>query len=342
MNISIIGAGSTALAGAAYFNLKNVPCQVYVRNRIKAACWNQSPLTVRGKIDTSLYVPFTTDLKKAVEEADILMVCTHATDHEGVVEEIAPFLHDGQCLLFMNGCWGAIKACRLLSKQQDAPSISIAETANMPFIAHLSTDYKTLEFKAMKEEIGYSCLGEEGELSTLLHLMAPKVSRVASPASTSLSATNPIIHVTACLFNMTRIENGEKFHFFGDSLTPKVAAYMEACDGERIAIGKALGLSLSSLLDVLNASWGEKKENLYDALTENQSYKTVMGPTDLKGRYLSEDLPCGMGSLRDLSDMMHVDAPHIRSLVDTLSLYLGKPYTPFLTPQDLRVIKSLK
>lgn len=141
---------------------------------------------------------------------------------------------------------------------------------------------------------------------------------------------------------MTRIENGEKFHFFGNSLTPKVAAYMEACDGERIAIGKALGLSLSSLLDVLNASWGEKKETLYDALTENQSYKTVMGPTDLKGRYLSEDLPCGMGSLRDLSDMMHVDAPHIRSLVDTLSLYLGKPYTPFLTPQDLRVIKSLK
>ena len=50
MNISIIGAGSTALAGAAYFNLKNVPCQVYVRNRIKAACWNQSPLTVRGPL----------------------------------------------------------------------------------------------------------------------------------------------------------------------------------------------------------------------------------------------------------------------------------------------------
>ena len=40
--------------------------------------------------------------------------------------------------------------------------------------------------------------------------------------------------------------------------------------------------------------------------------------------------------------MMHVEAPHIRSLVDTLSLYLGTAYTPFLTPQDLRVIKSLK
>ena len=107
---------------------------------------------------------------------------------EAVVEEIAPYLHDGQCLLFMNGCWGAIKACRLLSRMQNVPSITIAETANMPFIARLSADYKTLDFKAIKEEIGYSCLGEEGELSTLLHLMAPKVSRVASPASTSLSS----------------------------------------------------------------------------------------------------------------------------------------------------------
>lgn len=66
---------------------------------------------------------------------------------------------------------------------------------------------------------------------------------------------------------------------------------MEACDKERIAIGKALGLSLSSLLDVLNASWGEKKENLYEALTENESYKTVMGPADLTGRYLPKTSP---------------------------------------------------
>ena len=342
MNITIIGAGSTALAATAFFNLKNIPCQVFVRNRMKAAFWNKTPLTVRGRMDASFFVPVVTDLKEACQKADILMVCTHATDHEAVVEEVAPYLHEGQCLLFMNGCWGAIKACRVLSKKQDVPDITIAETANMPFISRLSPDYKCLDFKAMKEEIGYSCLGKEGELSNLFHLMASKVSRVASPASTSLSATNPIIHVTQCLFNITRIENGESFHFFGAPLTRRVADYMEACDNERIAIGKALGLSLSSLLDVLNASWGDKKENLYEALTENESYKTVMAPSDLRGRYLSEDLPCGMGSLRDLADMMHVEAPHIRSLVDTLSLYLGTAYTPFLTPQDLRVIKSLK
>ena len=342
MNISIIGAGSTAMAAAAYFHLKNIPCQVYVRNPAKAAFWNRSPLYVTGKINTSFYVPLTTDLRKTADKADILMVCTKAADHEGVTEEIAPHLHEGQCLLFMNGCWGAVKACRLLSRKQDIPSISIAETANMPFIARLSEDFSKLDFKALKEEITYSCLGDEGAVSPFLHTLAPRISKVSSPASTSLSATNPIIHVTACLFNITRIEAGESFPFFGAPLTERVVRYMEGCDRERLAIGKALGLSLSPLLDVLNASWGEKKGTLYEALSENPAYRTVPGPSSLTDRYLAEDLPCGMGGLLDLADMMHIETPYIRSLVNTLSLYLGQPHTPFLIPADLRMIKNFK
>ena len=62
----------------------------------------------------------------------------------------------------------------------------------------------------------------------------------------------------------------------------------------------------------------------------------------MDSRYLTEDLPCGLSALLDLADMMHVKAPHIYALVYTLSLYLQKPYRPFLTPQDLRVIKNFK
>lgn len=342
MNITIIGAGSTGIAAASYFKLKNMAVKVYVRNAAKAKVWNEGPVEVKGAVNTSFYVPVVKDLKEAVDYGDILMVFTRATDHESVTEEIAPFLHDGQIILFVNGCWGAVKATRQLSRRPRLPDITIAETANMPFIGTLAPDYKSLTFKAVKEEIVYSCMGKEGALSELLHRMASHVVRVSSPASTSLSATNPIIHVSQCLFNITRIENGEEFHFFGSPLTKRVAEFMEGCDQERLAIGKALGLELSSLLDVLNAAWGDRKETLYEALTENESYKTVPGPTDISGRYLSEDLPCGMTSLLDLSEMMHVPAPHIEALVTILYMYLGKKYEPFLTPADLRVLKALK
>ena len=117
---------------------------------------------------------------------------------------------------------------------------------------------------------------------------------------------------------------------------------MEECDKERLAIGKALGLELAPLLATLNSFRGTRAETLYEALTENPSYQAVKGPQALTSRYITEDLPCGLASLLDLSDMMHVDCPHITALVYTMALYLRQPYRPFLTLQDLRVVKGLK
>jgi opine dehydrogenase len=148
--------------------------------------------------------------------------------------------------------------------------------------------------------------------------------------------------VTQCLFNLSRIENGEDFDFFGAPLTKRTAAFMEECDKERLAIGKNLGLELAPLLATLNSFWGTRAGTLYEALTENPSYLAVKGPTTLASRYITEDLPCGLTSLLDLSDMMHVDCPHITALVYTMALYLRQPYRPFLTLQDLRVLKGLK
>ncbi len=342
MKISIIGAGGTGLSAAAYLHLESQDVKVFVRNETKRTFWNTHPLNVRGKVNTSFFLPMVGSAKEAADYGDILLVCTRANDHERVTQELAPYLKKGQTLLFLNGTWGAVKAYRYFQKTYGSVPIPIGETANMPFIASVSPDLESVYFKAKKDEIAYTLISEDPKVSELLHLLAPKVSRVSSPASTSLSATNPIIHCSTCLFNMTRIENGEDFHFFGNAMPERVTAYMEACDRERIAIGKALGLELSPLLSVLNSFWGSRCESLHQALTTNPSYQTVKGPTDLSTRYLTEDLPCGLMSLIDLADMLHVKAPHLYALAYTLSLYLKQPVKPFLTPQDLRVIKAFK
>ena len=165
--------------------------------------------------------------------------------------------------------------------------------------------------------------------------------KTASFASTSLSATNPVIHVTASLFNVTRIENEEDFYFFGAPMTDRVISFIEHCDEERLAVGKALGIRLSPLLEVLNSFWPEKKNTLKEALKENPSYRAVKGPSSTEYRYFTEDLPCGLGPVLDLAELMHIPCPYIRTLVQTASLYLGKPYTPLLTKEDLRILKKL-
>ena len=211
----------------------------------------------------------------------------------------------------------------------------------MPFIAARSQDGSEILIKGIKEEIAYSAAGDDKTVSAFLHRLAPRVVKTASFASTSLSATNPVIHVTASLFNVTRVENKEDFYFFGDPMTDRVISFMEHCDEERLAVGKALGIRLSPLLEVLNSFWPEKKNTLKEALKGNPSYRAVKGPSSTEYRYFTEDLPCGLGPVLDLAELMHIPCPYIRTLVQTASLYLGKPYTPLLTKEDLRILKKL-
>ena len=148
MKISIIGAGATGLAAAAYLHLISVPFTLYVRNEEKRKLWETHPLNVSGKVNTSLYLPMARSLEEACD-ADILLVFTRAGDHEAVTEEVMPYMKKGQYLLFLNGCWGAVKAYRAFQKAQGAVPITIGETANMPFIAALSSDYASLHFLSL-------------------------------------------------------------------------------------------------------------------------------------------------------------------------------------------------
>lgn len=75
-------------------------------------------------------------------------------------------------------------------------------------------------------------------------------------------------------------------------------------------------------------------------MKENPSYRAVKGPSSTEYRYFTEDLPCGLGPVLDLAELMHIPCPYIRTLVQTASLYLGKPYTPLLTKEDLRILKN--
>ena len=52
MKISIISAGATGLAAAAYLHLISVPFTLYVRNEEKRKLWETHPLNVSGKVNT--------------------------------------------------------------------------------------------------------------------------------------------------------------------------------------------------------------------------------------------------------------------------------------------------
>ena len=150
MKITIIGAGNTAVAAACFLKTLGLSSLIYTRREERAKQWNQFPVKASGACTGSFSLESTTDLKTAVHYGDILLVCTLAADHETVVSEIAPHLQAHQSILFFNGCWGALKAYRALSKRQDIPPLTIGETANMPF---MRTDLKSSSKESKKKSL---------------------------------------------------------------------------------------------------------------------------------------------------------------------------------------------
>lgn len=342
MRAVIIGAGSTALACAAHFQIKGITYRLYARDEEKAKLWKSVPLTVSGEAETSFYVPVTSSPAEAMRFSDRVFVFTGTEDYGQVTEDLRPYLRDAHHILFMNGGWGLVKSLRILLNDKDAPEVSVGETSEMPFAAALSEDRTHLYFRGRKDVLGYASFGGEEIFSEMLREIVPRVSRASSPAMTSLCSALPIVRTAGCLFNMTRIENGEDFDFFGTGLTRRAADFMEACDRERLEIAKALGAGAVPLLSELNVLKGLKAENLWEALRGAFSGQDHPGPKQSPGHFLTGDLTCALEGLCNLSDMMHVEVPYLRQLTDTMHLYLGWKRTPCLTARDLWILKHWK
>jgi hypothetical protein len=65
-----------------------------------------------------------------------------------------------------------------------------------------------------------------------------------------LSALNPVVHPAGVLLNAGRIERSRgEFWFYEEGVTPGVVAAIRAVDGERRALGAALGLELAPVAE---------------------------------------------------------------------------------------------
>ena len=73
----------------------------------------------------------------------------------------------------------------------------------------------------------------------------PQLRPVKNVLTTSLNSTNPPIHVPVSLFNITRIANQEDALFYQTGLPPVLSDFLAAADGERVAVGKAVGAEVS-------------------------------------------------------------------------------------------------
>jgi opine dehydrogenase len=323
---AIIGAGNAGLAMAAHLKHIGATVSLYdvVEAQITPIIDHNNVISVNGvgftgdfKIDQ-----VTLDLAKAVNGADLIICVTPAHTHKFVARDLAAHLVAGQMVLLHPGrTGGALEVRNILQAAGCQADVLVMEAQTLLYASR--KDGASVTMFGLKQQV--TCAGlPTGQSHRFFDLMAPLIPQFTPAESiwhTSLHNIGMLFHPTPTLLNLSRMESNQSFEYYTGGFSPSIAALVEKLDSERLAVAQAMGVSLPSVVQWLEDSYGVVGSNLYQALQTAPNYQGISAPmlgtieAKLGLRYVTEDVPTGLVPVSELGKKFGVETPAIDTII---------------------------
>lgn len=281
----------------------------------------EDALTGFGKVSCA-----TTDMEKAVNDADVIFVTVPATAHVNVAKACAPYLKDGQIVILNPAAtFGSLAFLKTLDDKGCTANVVLGETNTLLYGCRIIKPGTTQVF-GLKNRILTAVLPatETERVVGLLQTAFPQFEPCESILVTSFDNTNPILHPATTIFNAAKIESDDEWFFYVDGFTPSVGRYVELMDEERMAIGREFGLDLLSCREQMEVEYNVFEDTLANAVSKNPVYQDIKGQKTLDTRYLTEDIPMGLVPFIELGKMVGLPTTHMETAAAMGQLLLGR------------------
>ncbi|HEX3954687.1 MAG TPA: NAD/NADP octopine/nopaline dehydrogenase family protein [Stellaceae bacterium] len=331
--VAIIGAGIGGIYLAAEIGLLGAKLRLHDRDDSRLA-----PLRARGGIEVegvglAAIERATTDLRQAVDGADVIAVCTGGVYQESVAREIAPLLRDGQIFLLIQGnTGGSLVFRRALDGAGCRATVDIAEMDNYPYSNwRLAPDRIRPIVKKSWLQIATFPGNRIDAVFARLSPLFPEAVAAPSIAFTGFTNANAMLHVANCVANAGKIDRGEAYKFYAEGVTPSVARLYQAINAERVAVAAALGASVPTLEDWFERVYRVRGASLDEScrlLTTSSDgpYQATGTPASWQHKYIAEDVPVGLIPMRELGHAAGVATPAIDAVIRLAQILAGTDF----------------
>ncbi|WKA58285.1 NAD/NADP octopine/nopaline dehydrogenase family protein [Planococcus shenhongbingii] len=326
MTYAVIGGGNTGQAIAGYLALSEEKVKLFTRDAERADRISRNGLELKGVYSGSINLEVYTSMEEVVQDAEIIIVSTTADGHKPIIKELKPLLKNDQTIVFIPGYWGAVECKQILGEDIEIKNITIAETSAQPFISNADEE-GAVSVRMIKSNVLVSTLAtSKGQpslppkfLERFPHLVPSK-----NVFETSLNNSNVVVHVPISVFNASRIDDAQEFQFYPEGISPLTIRYIEKVDDERRKIADLFHVETKDILTILNDFYGTEYSSLYEALPS--LFPEGAGPTTLKHRYFTEDIPFGLVAISEIAKKAGIEIPYTDSLIDITSLLSAVDY----------------
>ena len=330
--VTVLGGGNTAFSMAANLVLAGFEVVLWEHPDFAATIEPiRGSLTIHldggGRTGAARLAGVTTDAAEALAWSETLVCSVPSYAHAPFLEQLLPHLKPGHILALLPGNLGALAAADAL-REAGIEGVIVAESDTAPYVCRKSAPDRAVIWGTVTGlGIGVEPASQTDEVMPELQALFPGAVSYGSALEAGLSALNPVVHPPGVLMNAGRIERSRgEFWFYEEGVTPSVVNVIEAVDRERLALGAALGLSLTPVAEAFNRAGFGPAGDFWSTINGSRMLTALRAPGQVETRWLTEDIPFGLATWAQLGDKLGVETSVIDALVTLASATLGTDF----------------
>jgi len=331
MKITVVGSGHGGCAMAAVLSMRGHDVSIVkLSNAIHEENYEVLRarrairlLGIEGQGDFRLRT-VTHEPGEAIPDAEMVLVYYVANYHGVVARRCAPHLHEGQAVVLNPGYCGSLLFLREMKAIGRNSFPLFAEFETLPYSSRI-IEPGTVDIVSRNVCHPFATLpaSRAHELTEHFESVLGKCVPRKHLLEVALHNPNIVIHTAGVVMNASLVEN-EKHNFamYRDGFSPSVWNVVHQLDAEKMQILEKLGADPVPYFD-------EFRLRTFDDLSigglvgfRHYASEAPAGPFTVKHRYVTEDVPIGLGLLHSLGLETGVPTPICTSLINIAAAML--------------------
>lgn len=295
----------------------------------------------------------TTDMREAVEEAQIICISVRANIYERLFRELTPLLQDGQVITLYPDNFGSLILRRIMRELNCQKEVIVGGWSSLPYgcrIIKLSETngvyvlYRAITLRGdTLPSKDRSDFFEAARELPIMDTVDPSAGDTV--IDIGFSNVNPILHVPATILNMGAVDNwgiifGDKnvfYDIYKHGFSVNVAKIQYALYQEECAIAKKMGIGIQPYdrkdffcrTSILGQEFMGKGYAIpFEEVIPAEEWM-VYFPGErftMESRYITEDIPVGCRVYYELAKKYDIEVPIIESMINIGSVVSGVDY----------------